>query len=429
MFDMELKHRRILALSFLFIFFIIAPLTVLYANGFRINLKPLQITKTGSISLFGEPKNVLIEINDDEPDSFNLPKSFRYLLPGNYKINISANQYLDWPIEVNVKAGESSNLSNIQLIKDNPISTLMTGLPNNAKLSPSGEWIAWILDEKIQVSSENKKNESQKVKGLASIVWANDGQAVIGFNATNQPLAKFSIEAKFEMIPQQTQKFEFLGANLNFLLAKEKNNYFIFQDSIWTLLPLTDILEIKITNDNILVLNIDDQNQNTLSWYNPTLKLQRKINLPATNGAELLSENNHIWILDNSQNRSLLLVPEFSNYKILEFPFRFEHIQNIPNTKDLFVYNQNSAWLINEHGDYSIVSRWSESVIKPILLGNQTLAIIGNNEILLRNLQYNKSFTFKVKDLESADFANKNGIFYFTAKDGDLRSWQKAEFF
>ena len=54
---MNLKHRRILYISFILIFIILVPITIFYAAGYRYNFKQNKIEKTGILYIDSKPKH------------------------------------------------------------------------------------------------------------------------------------------------------------------------------------------------------------------------------------------------------------------------------------------------------------------------------------------------------------------------------------
>lgn len=424
--DMNLGRRRVLALLFLMVFFLVAPLTLAYAGGYRLSFSPLKITRTGTVYISGNPKTVIIFLNGEKQNQQNLPFSIRYVIPGEYQLKITQKNYQDWEKTIRVKEGESTVISNVQLIKQNPFTTVETGLGKDAVFSPNGSLLAWHAGKNIFITDGKKTVSSQDIKNLSQIIWGNDNRVVIALDSKNQTLARVNLEAKIETIKTIEKNLRFISANSKIILAQDEDNLYLFQNNDWQAGQKKDFLDIKLSSNYFLTLQKNNLSEFSLGWYRFDGSLITEKKLPNFTNPALFSENGAIWVSDKSAEVSLWVEENLLDFKLKEIPLAFLHAQAIPDSNAWLTYNENTAWLVQRDGSYSIVSRWIESTIKPIQLNLNTFASISANEITIRDLQYNQIYQLKIDYLASAAFPGQAGAINLLQKDGDLLQWVKA---
>jgi len=89
---MGIALRRVTYSFFLLLFFIVTPLLILYASGFRYNFDIGMIEKTGAFYIKSYPRNAEIYINDLK-SKHKTPKQITNLAPGTYTLKITKNNY------------------------------------------------------------------------------------------------------------------------------------------------------------------------------------------------------------------------------------------------------------------------------------------------------------------------------------------------
>lgn len=105
----------ILIVSFCFFAFLI----ILKANGYQFDYRYWRIEKTGMIILDGQPKNVVIKLNQKYLEAF--PERISNLNPGFYHIVISKDRYHLWQENINLQAGQAVEREEIILFYSEPI--------------------------------------------------------------------------------------------------------------------------------------------------------------------------------------------------------------------------------------------------------------------------------------------------------------------
>jgi hypothetical protein len=141
---MTLPLRRALALLFACFFILVAIGSVAYGRGYRIDTKTRHIRLTGVILLAGAPNHVRVSIDDGETKNASLPTTFRGLFPTTHTVTISAPGYISQVFTMNVRSGQTTFATDLELYRTAPFSTLRTGIPSTAVLAPDGSTVAWI---------------------------------------------------------------------------------------------------------------------------------------------------------------------------------------------------------------------------------------------------------------------------------------------
>lgn len=172
---MSKKTRKILFLICLFLFIIIAPLAILYSQGYRFDLNPpdgrIRITQTGGIFIKTEPKQAEIYINNElirRTDFFFGSALIENLLPKRYKIEVKKENYLSWEKNLEVREKEVTEVKNIILFPENITFNPLTSdqkneiAVKNFWFSPDKRVLA-LLEEENSNPEEDKKNWALKL--------------------------------------------------------------------------------------------------------------------------------------------------------------------------------------------------------------------------------------------------------------------------
>lgn len=199
----------LLVVSFIFSAFLI----LLKANGYQLNYKNWKIVQTGMIILDGEPRSAQVTINGRKIG--DLPVKLGNLSPGNFNVDIAADNYSPWQRIVRVEQGKAASFQNIILfLKD-----------GKDILVPE----AFTLDQLTQDS--NRYSQDLKING--SEILLND-KLVSRFS---QNVLTASLYPDEEHIIFQLEKeiriVELDGGNntLLFLLSSSKPTLIAFQDN------------------------------------------------------------------------------------------------------------------------------------------------------------------------------------------------------
>ncbi len=87
--------RGILFITFITLFFITAPIVVLYTAGYRYDFTKGEVVQTGSFFVTTTPNDATIYINNT-PQEETTPAVIQKIYPDNYEIRIEKNGYHNW---------------------------------------------------------------------------------------------------------------------------------------------------------------------------------------------------------------------------------------------------------------------------------------------------------------------------------------------
>lgn len=128
------KTRIILFLFCLFLFFLIATISIFYSHGYRVDLKTKKIVQTGGIFLKVEPKPAKVFIDEKlrkKTDFLFGTILIKNLLPGIHKIRVEKEGFYPWEKNLEIKEKEVTEAKNIVLISENPnFKVLAEGVKN-----------------------------------------------------------------------------------------------------------------------------------------------------------------------------------------------------------------------------------------------------------------------------------------------------------
>lgn len=116
---MNKSSRYILIGLVVVIFFILAPLLILYISGTRLHLNSNATSNTGILDIKSQPNGASVSLDDQDKDS--TPTIIRFLTQGEYLLKISKPGYYDWGKRLPVESGQvtyaQEGVDAVQLIK------------------------------------------------------------------------------------------------------------------------------------------------------------------------------------------------------------------------------------------------------------------------------------------------------------------------
>jgi hypothetical protein len=143
---MKLRTRRIIMFSFILAFFILAPILLFYASGYRLDFKRYKILRTGTLFIEGKDvKKANLYINDKLIDQPFIEKTFVYnLLPGDYNVKLSKEGYHDWEKKITVSSSLTTFVQDAVLFKKEIPLQIVDGQIDDFSISPDWQKIIYI---------------------------------------------------------------------------------------------------------------------------------------------------------------------------------------------------------------------------------------------------------------------------------------------
>ncbi|MFA4871862.1 MAG: PEGA domain-containing protein [Patescibacteria group bacterium] len=221
---MNLLYRRVTYITFIIIFLILAPLIVLYAQGYRFNLKRGKIQKTGILIVSSAPRAAAIYLNGKLVEKKDTPARIERLLPGDYEIKLTKNGYHDWNKKLPIYDNGTTFAEKIILWKNTLPIPLAAQNIVDWQLSPDGKKIIFI-NNREEINLLNLENDEirqiKKLDGdneLKIIAWSNSSRKIIIEAKNNQPPLR-----KFYVFEVEKSDSEPAVLNANILPAIEQN--------------------------------------------------------------------------------------------------------------------------------------------------------------------------------------------------------------
>lgn len=189
---MTLTIRRTLALLFAALFIVIAPLSVAYGRGYRFDTKTRHVRLTGVIFLAGWPNRARVVIDEGPPKNVSFPTTLRGLLPTTHALRVEADSYTSQTFTLNVRSGQTTFASDMQLYQTQPFTPVRSGIPPGAFLSPDGTFVAWLAGKTLTIAEETSTKNVTVPVGVDAISWSADGEDILLQHGTRTTVAVMS---------------------------------------------------------------------------------------------------------------------------------------------------------------------------------------------------------------------------------------------
>ena len=254
---MNKAFRRITYLSFFLLFFILTPLFILYAIGYRYNFDSNTVQKNGAFYVKSYPRGSEIYI-DNIKSRHKTPNQLTNMQPGNHDIMIMRDGYLPWQKNLPVYSGETTFAEDIVLFLEQRTKTSFGRGSDNFLINKQKDKYAYIdnydlLDNDVLMITDIEQAKTQTISTM-----------IPGYT-----LADWSVDNQY-------------------LLLKLQDNYSIFDINQKTTKPL------PITSPDKIIW--DDKESDTL-WFLKNNKLY-KYNTKNSNEATPVKINNPIIDFD-----------------------------------------------------------------------------------------------------------------------------------
>lgn len=284
---MTLGWRRVYYLSAICVFFIGAPLLVLFALGYRLNWNYGQIQQSGAISITTDPRGAEVRL-DNAPLPKNTPLRITNVLPGEYDITITKTGFFSYRQTVTVLSGQSTNIQNLVLFHGQPsIQPIWSGQELLSSLSPDNGLLSVIdrNEDLCHLSVINLNNSRRQTLNLPlgfsaeSISWSNDNKNILLAGQMDESdhfylynLSDFSLTDLATITPLPIEQAWLSAEQFDIIFAASPDRLFSIDlyrkqiDTIW-IGQVSDFLPIKTGGYFIGLLN----SKARLMVYDPTI--------------------------------------------------------------------------------------------------------------------------------------------------------------
>ncbi|MFA6536821.1 MAG: PEGA domain-containing protein [Patescibacteria group bacterium] len=393
---MNIKHRRLITLIFISIFFIVTPILLLYTAGYRYNLKKLSLQKTGAMVIKTEPSGALIFFNGQSTKDYT-PTRINNVLPDEYLVSAEKEGYYSWQKKMLFESQKTTFAEDIFLFK------IFTSEPvSEEKYSRAN-----LNEKKFGIYSTFEKNQtvffllidsSAKSKQLFSlngdiqdwrIFW--DNEQTVGLFTTKNELWQIKTG-----IPRSAEKLPFTSPTLQKALFYENELYLLIDNriqkyqnnklvTIYQADTFEKLLDFSISNNQLFIVkNLLQKTVLTKEPLNETGQIEQKsLTLKNENSRLLGHYGNKILLVDNEERNLFVLNEsidriEFTKKDILGFDF-------LTDKNRLLIYTGQEISFLNlsdENLSEKLLTRFSENIQKVLWHASGNYIFILQNNII-----------------------------------------------
>jgi len=293
---MNRTQRRLFMWFFIFLFALVTPTVILFAQGYRFSLENNIFVYSGSITVKSWPRNINISIDGKrQPDKnlniINGSQTINGIKPGRYLLTCSKPGFITWEKEIEVHSGISTEFWNVILF---PEKNHETAINFNAE----GEIKQFFL-------SPNSNKE-------LVVFLENDIQSQIYLLNTENNIHELIFETDiFKFIPKEE------GLNIEW---NSSNKKFV--------LPVLD----KQGQRKHLVINYGEEKTSEFIILNDFFKgetiHQARWMFNEENELIILNEKNNLFSLDLNKDLTTLIDEEVSGFDFAEYGIYYSKLPN-----------------------------------------------------------------------------------------------------
>ncbi|MDO8486155.1 MAG: PEGA domain-containing protein [Candidatus Staskawiczbacteria bacterium] len=336
---MTKKIRSLILVICVIMFLIVAPYIVIYSLGYRIDFEQKKLVLTGGIYVKALPQGVDVIIDSKISNKTNLlsPTVFiQNLLPKQHQIEIKKDGYYDYKKTLEIKEKEVIKLDRIVLFKKDIPFEILTDKTNSPFTQKDQEQPFIIKNGNLYSNSLEKstlvlKNVIAFDSSSGNITWlGSDGFL---YNSTQDGKTTNKLSQKpIKIIKKNAYKFTIISQNI---FLKENNNLLLFNKKTGSFDTFYNLVkDFKVSPDGQKIL-----------YYN---------------------DNEILYSYLNSDNPEKIFLNRFSE-----------------KIGDCFWINDD--YLIFNLGEKIVISETDNRDIINIIILPQTLSLVGNNSISVKN--------------------------------------------
>lgn len=356
---MTYKTRRILFLSLLILFLIVATLTVFYSLGWRFDWKAKKITQPGIFYFKIWPRSVQIYLDDEleeKTDFFFGSTLIENLLSGEYRVEIKKEGFHVWEKTLEIRKREVTEVKNIVLIPENPNFTMITSKVNDFFFSPDGKKIilknpGWSLklfeiDKNVKSHLIDESDISKNEVQLFNLKFSPDSSKV---------LLELGLKEKISYRLLDMDKSPAVLSSLDFLDSPEKLYFhpknslklFVFKEKELRELDLStrkisspileNIITFVISYDDIYYLdssgfvfknNLSFNQEEKLNIIPFSAKEETEYEITVFNSHLFLQEDDTLYIFDRGKKSFEKFFEPIRNFKFSYDPQKMAYLNN-----------------------------------------------------------------------------------------------------
>jgi hypothetical protein len=351
------------------IFFILAPLIIIYTSGTLFDFRQKQTVSTGILSVQTKPDDAEVYLNGKSETT--TPTSIRFLQPGEYEVGIKKDGYFPWQKRLEIKSGKvswvSEKLPELHLVKQDTNPTIITSGVIDAAYH--NDFIIALIGDTIELFSKNEKTISVIIKLPAvgqRIVTGSHNQFVIVTSAAGPIVV--DLEAKSATLVAAFLETTILGIlDTQTILAQSSGDLFLYDLLNKKKIPLlSQVSSATISGNTIYAIQKEGISlvlrARQLNGYELDLGQIIAAPLPEFTNAELIVTNQkHIFVVDSKILYRINETLEPILYDVLSWRYD-EHRQSLlfKTSSELYYYDPIDSKSV-------LITRFNEPIHDPIL--------------------------------------------------------------
>lgn len=290
---MKLRNRLLLVASGVVIFLIITPVLVLFARGFKFDLKNGQLIKTGSIVAQTDPKDAEVLLNDKKQKD-KTPSTLRFLIPGDYVIKVEKENYLPWEKRLAVKSQFVTWVNHnrellVLFLKEPKIQKALS--IQNYYLPKDRKQLVFIQDGHLSYLDLN--NKQIEVLGNDDLtIHPFDFSAELNWVDAHRSFDLIASKKTFDFDERLISRIKKAETNGSHIVLLIDNKLYKFSDRLEQL--ETNITDFGLSSDDLWYLKAGSLFRLNLE---NNAKTQVMTDVPAASESKIIRGNGHIFLL------------------------------------------------------------------------------------------------------------------------------------
>ncbi len=406
---MTKKSQTLLFLFFVCLFFLIAPILVLYSQGYRLDIEKKRIVQTGGLFLKIQPTGADIYIDSKFQKKTNIlfPSALiQNLIPKKHKIQVKKQGFFPWQKTLEIKEKQVTEAKNIILVPKNPKFEILapyrtedSNLELNKNINTENFWFSpsqknlilkevdkngWHLklyntEKKVKSYLISEQDISKKQVEIIDLKFSADSKKILLKTGLKEQLKYFIID--LAKSPAGLIPLDFLGKNIEQVSFNPKDStkiFFLKNNQLFEGNPidkkispafLKDVLTYQVVSEKIYFLEKSGFIFETTLSFNHKEKLNKTpFRLKTETGYKLetlddfifLREEKNIYLFD-LQSKSFKRFCEATVDLILS-----------PDSKKIAYINNNEIWVFflkditgqpkRKTGDKVFLTRFSKKI-------------------------------------------------------------------
>ena len=428
--------RRVFFYSLVAIFFISAPILIMYSIGYRIDWSNGSIIETGVISIDAQPKDATVYMSGVKINK-KLPLRLTNRIPGAYTLRIEKLGYKTWEKSIDVKNKQTTYIKDINLLRDRlpvPVFTKNDKKFTDIYPSTNGNFLILVSEKnnsKIIELFNLQTNDIYQIYRLPkntnySIDWSPfDNSFLISTDSADNNTKTVTILSAIDPDNFKTYTLQKDNFENHFEWQKESLSPTVFTREGENLIRITlngyeKLYSIKISDkwyiDTLEKLWLNEGNTIFLTSSNedPSTSLRaskNKITISdLTEDIEKIIDINEQRIILKSYRNIITVIRDTNKLKTINAN---SMIYN-PATKEWLVWSPWELWSIYENNNIALLNRTSDNISAVFPLDNFGVLIVVNKDgISSFNPGYYVSQTIFKGEVKTASVNQKPKLFIF----------------